>query len=161
MVYHLQTTRRMKLGIATTFALGGVGLIASILRFYFFFISNAQVDGTWNASSFIMWYVVECGTYQVAACFPLYRPLVKFIGRKMHMVSKGDSRDFSDDTIGSKATCSRGTDELKFGGRFHGMRGNNSSLDEEDDLGLVSVGDRRSDLSQTTTIQVDRSFSVR
>lgn len=159
MVYHLQTSLRMKVGIAMTFALGGVGLIASILRFYFFYVSNAQVDGTWTAASFIMWCVVECGTYQVAACFPLYRLLVKFFGRKMRLTSKNDSRDSAGDLNGSHLYSSRATDELKPGGRFHSMKRNNSSLDEEDGLGLVTVGDRRSDRSERG-IHVEREFIV-
>lgn len=147
MIYQLQTSRRMKIGIATTFALGGLGLVASILRFYEYFVTNAQVDGTWIAASFIIWCVVECGTYQVAACLPLYRPLMKFVGRKMHLTSKGDSRHFSENLNQARSYQSQGADDLKYGGRFHSLKRHKLSFDEEDGLGLVTIDNQRSDLS--------------
>ncbi|KAJ6103833.1 NRPS-like enzyme [Penicillium sp. IBT 16267x] len=109
MVWQLQASVRLKMGIAITFLLGSIGLISSILRFYYFFVTNAEVDGTWTAAQFVLWCVIESGTYQVAACFPLYRPLVRFLGQKLHLATtRGESNVESvTDMNGSNSRNSR------------------------------------------------------
>ncbi|KAJ5721628.1 uncharacterized protein N7483_009562 [Penicillium malachiteum] len=140
MVWNLHASIRLKLGIAFTFFLGSIGLISSILRFYEFYVTNAEVDGTWNGAQFVLWCVIESGTYQVAACFPLYRPLVRLIGRKMNLTSRGDSRgDSVNDTKSSESRFQRTPNERKHGGRFQSLKGDSLSIDEEDGVGLVPI----------------------
>lgn len=158
MVYNLQTLLRMKVAIACTFLLGSVGFIFSIIRFCEFWTTNAEVDGTWSATKFVIWSVAESGIYQVAACLPLYRPLFKAFGAKLD--SKRDGSYGSN--MDSKATIthsSHGLDNRKSGGRFHTLRGSKVSIDEEDGLRLVSLGDQRSDIAPGT-IRVEHNFMV-
>lgn len=58
------------------------GLIASIIRFVGFFNTNAVTDQTWAAMDLTIWTIIETGMYLMAACFPTYRPLVKFIASR-------------------------------------------------------------------------------
>lgn len=159
MVYHLQISLRLKLGIAFTFLLGSVGLVSSIIRFYEFYVTNAEIDGTWNASQFVIWCVAEAGTYQVAACLPLFRPLVKLLGGKLKSSKQNGGYDSNSHPSNSNPRSSRALDMRKSGGRFHSLKGSNMSIDEEDELGLVSLGDHRSDVP-LKAIRVDHQFTV-
>ncbi|PWY66352.1 integral membrane protein [Aspergillus sclerotioniger CBS 115572] len=153
MVWNLQASLRLKLGICLTFLFGSIGLISSIFRFYILFVTNSEVDITWTAATFVLWCVVECGTYQIAACFPLYRPLVKFLGRKLHLTtSRGES---GNDTANSNPRLTR-----SHGGRFQSLKGDSLTEEaEEDAVGLVTLGSQRSDIAPGTIV-VDRRFSV-
>ncbi|RAL08513.1 uncharacterized protein BO97DRAFT_473011 [Aspergillus homomorphus CBS 101889] len=151
MVWQLQASLRLKSGIMLTFLLGSVGLFSSIFRFYEFFVTNAEVDETWSGTTFVIWCVIEAGVYQIAACFPSYRPLVKFIGRRvLKMTTRDSTADHSSVQKPSRAL------ERK---QFRSLTGEVTAADEEDGVGLVTLGNYRADI-EPGTIMVDRKFSV-
>lgn len=98
-IWKIQTSRRVKIGITITFATGSMwvvptsfnpvrslshnqclsrGLITSIIRFLGFFSEDAVTDVTWHASKLIILTIVETGVYLIAACLPTFRPLAVF-----------------------------------------------------------------------------------
>lgn len=77
-VWNLNTTTRIKIGLTVTFLTGSVGMITSILRCVAFFLNNPLEDGTWQSVIFLNWSLVEPGVYLIAACLPCYRSLLRF-----------------------------------------------------------------------------------
>ncbi|KAJ5727272.1 integral membrane protein [Penicillium malachiteum] len=59
MEWNLHASIRLKLGIAFAFSLGSIGLISSILRFYEFYVTNANLE--WSQVCFVVcdrvWYL--------------------------------------------------------------------------------------------------------
>ncbi|MCJ1249518.1 hypothetical protein MMC30_006744 [Trapelia coarctata] len=80
-IWKIQSSRKVKIGLTITFAMGSLGLITAIIRFAGFFGANAAEDETWTASKLIILSVMESGVYLIAACLPTYRPLAKLIRR--------------------------------------------------------------------------------
>ncbi|PWY82062.1 integral membrane protein [Aspergillus heteromorphus CBS 117.55] len=130
-VWALQLSTKMKWGVLVTFLLGSLGLISSLCRFIEFYLTDATVDGTWSATPLITWCMAECGIYLIAACLPLYRPLVRLFSRKKRSQTGTELTDTSDSKQGFNSTGSRAS------GRTHYKLGSVAD-DEEDALGLVS-----------------------
>ncbi|PLB43653.1 hypothetical protein P170DRAFT_513988 [Aspergillus steynii IBT 23096] len=130
-VWELHASTRLKLGILITFLLGSLGLIASVIRFVKFYVTDAQKDLTWAGGDLVLWTVVECGGYLIAGCLPTYRPLARFVGRKLHLTSDGSSG--GDTTAQHNTSGSSRRQTSKF------QRMVNTTDDEEDAIGLVSV----------------------
>ncbi|KAJ6021167.1 hypothetical protein N7540_006671 [Penicillium herquei] len=78
-VWRLQVSRQVKIGLGATFLTGSIGLATSIARTVTFFKHDPVVDPTWIAVTFLIWSIVEPGVYLIAACLPCYRPLIKFV----------------------------------------------------------------------------------
>ncbi|KAE8154101.1 hypothetical protein BDV25DRAFT_136247 [Aspergillus avenaceus] len=81
-LWSLNMNRRLKWALTFTFAVGGMGLITSAIRFQIFFRQNAFIDGTFVAVDLITWTQVETGVYLISACLPTYRPLIEKVGTK-------------------------------------------------------------------------------
>ena len=47
------------------------------MRFAIFFQQDALADATWKTAYLSVWTVTEPGTYLIAACLPVLRPLVR------------------------------------------------------------------------------------
>ncbi|KAH8690544.1 hypothetical protein BGW36DRAFT_432342 [Talaromyces proteolyticus] len=134
-VLQLQCSFRMKLGIMFTFAMGSLGLVASILRFVTFFNTNAVADPTWSASTLIIWTNVEAGVYLIACCLPTYRPLARFIWHRSGLATKVKrSRDGTNSNPGLN-TDSRIGYELSQSSNFIRLKGSKDVDDES--IGLV------------------------
>ncbi|MCJ1467260.1 hypothetical protein MMC07_005884 [Pseudocyphellaria aurata] len=82
-IWKIQTTKKVKIGLTITFATGNIGVIASIIRFAFFFTEDVSQDGTWKAGKLYILSIVETGMYLIAACLPTYRPLASLLWRKL------------------------------------------------------------------------------
>ncbi|KAJ4355910.1 uncharacterized protein N0V89_003935 [Didymosphaeria variabile] len=80
-VWSLHNTKRIKIALTFTFLVGSLGLVASILRFHTFFVTNSFTDGTYDAVELIIWTVAEPGIYLISACLLTYRPLLERVGR--------------------------------------------------------------------------------
>ncbi|KAJ5644216.1 uncharacterized protein N7484_006723 [Penicillium longicatenatum] len=148
-VWNLHASTRLKTGILITFLLGSLGLISSIVRFVEFYITNAEVDKTWAASTLVIWAVIEGGIYLVAACLPTYRPLMRSVSRKI----RGSEPAGTDSTIfgGSSRPDARDIKPISSGfGKLD---------DEEDAVRLVTLGQHRQDIAPGA-ILVDHQFSV-
>ncbi|KNG88224.1 hypothetical protein ANOM_004573 [Aspergillus nomiae NRRL 13137] len=86
-LWSLNVSQRLKVGLTITFAVGSIGLVTSVIRFQIFFRNNAFLDGTWVAVELIIWTQVETGVYLISACLPTYRPLLEHVGSS-RIVSK-------------------------------------------------------------------------
>ncbi|BCR93415.1 uncharacterized protein AKAW2_10461S [Aspergillus luchuensis] len=155
-VWRLHASTRLKLGIFVTFLLGSLGLVSSIIRFWEFYVTDAEGDRTWAAATLVIWAVIEGGIYLIAACLPIYRPLTKLLWRRVctnrgHTVESNPSKGASGGSRGSKI---RPTYELK-------PQWRESLMDEEDCLRLVTLGShRQSEIAPPGKIVVDHQFSV-
>ncbi|MCJ1469151.1 hypothetical protein MMC07_007784 [Pseudocyphellaria aurata] len=80
-IWHLHVSTMQKIGLIVTFLTGGIGLIASIIRFIIFANSNSEEisDGTWITTDLMILTCLEPGVYLMAACLPTYRPLVSLV----------------------------------------------------------------------------------
>ncbi|MCJ1467815.1 hypothetical protein MMC07_006440 [Pseudocyphellaria aurata] len=82
-IWKIQNTRKVKIGLTITFATGNIGLITSIIRFAGFFSGDIAEDGTWIASKFYILTIIESNMYLTAACLPTYRPLASLLWSKI------------------------------------------------------------------------------
>ncbi|KAI9930825.1 hypothetical protein ASPWEDRAFT_50950 [Aspergillus wentii DTO 134E9] len=165
-VWSLHTSTRLKIGILTTFLLGSMGLIAAIVRFIEFYITDSGGDVTWNASNLEIWATIEGGIYMIAACLPTYRPLLRYISRR----ARGESQEASTGKYyagGSAAFGGTAKSDNRVQGplkrvslKYSQM---NDSMDEEEDaVRLVNMRHQRSERSDIApgTIVVDQEFTV-
>lgn len=93
-IWHLKTSRRLKIGLVATFAVGTFGFVGSIVRFVMFFKRNSFIDGTWSAVDLIIWTQLETGTYLMSACVMTYRPILERLASmrfRNRLSSKSDS----------------------------------------------------------------------
>ncbi|MCJ1423199.1 hypothetical protein MMC29_001081 [Sticta canariensis] len=86
-IWKIQISKTVKLGLILIIATGSSGLITSIIRWKVFFTHDLQVDGTWTASRLITLIIVDSGMYLIAACLPTYRPLALSLWRKLSLSS--------------------------------------------------------------------------
>ncbi|MCJ1465078.1 hypothetical protein MMC07_003694 [Pseudocyphellaria aurata] len=87
-IWKIQNTKKVKIGLTITFATGNIGLITAIIRFAGFFAEDASYDGTWKTSKLYELTIVETGMYLIAACLPTYRPLTSLLWSKMPPFSR-------------------------------------------------------------------------
>ncbi|KAJ5101296.1 hypothetical protein NUU61_003518 [Penicillium alfredii] len=78
-VWNLNTSMKVKLGLIFTFATGILGLVTSIMRFVIFTRGNAVTDGSWSSTDLMSWSVAEPDIYLISACLPTLRPLLNRI----------------------------------------------------------------------------------
>ncbi|KAI4181610.1 MAG: hypothetical protein L6R41_006521 [Letrouitia leprolyta] len=74
-VWRLNTTRGVKVGLTVMFGAGGIGLFTSILRFAGYFLHNPISDNTWAGVYLYIYVVCESCMYLIAACLLTYKPL--------------------------------------------------------------------------------------
>ncbi|KAI9847346.1 MAG: hypothetical protein M1838_000930 [Thelocarpon superellum] len=81
LVWRLQATRRKRLAVSGIFVLGGVVIIASVMRFPYLkhFLTR---DPTWDAVDIAIWSVVEVCFGIVGACLPLMGPLIRNLDKQ-------------------------------------------------------------------------------
>ncbi|KAJ5659969.1 hypothetical protein N7507_006420 [Penicillium longicatenatum] len=81
-VYHLNVSMKVKLGLILTFATGILGLVTSIMRFVIFSQGSAVKDGSWGSTDLMAWSVAEPDIYLISACLPTLRPILnRLFGR--------------------------------------------------------------------------------
>lgn len=172
-ILRLQVSLRLRLGILVTFILGSLyvtvespiyilflttysGLITSIVRFYEFYATNAEVDGTWSGATLDIWSAVEPGIYLITACIPSYRPLIRFFQKKQGTVlsKSGDPGN----SVGGLHSRSSPAYEVTTAGRFKRL---DSYKDMEEDV--VRLVDLRVHHSRVEAgeARVDRDYDVR
>ncbi|KAK9779539.1 putative Integral membrane protein [Seiridium cardinale] len=99
-VWRLHTSTQMKGALTVTFLIGGVGLAASILRFWAFSNTNSFTDATYNAVELIIWTVVEPGIYLLSGCMLMFRPILERLNiHSLKIGSKNRSKGYSPYTI--------------------------------------------------------------
>ncbi|KAM3079650.1 hypothetical protein ACMFMG_006063 [Clarireedia jacksonii] len=104
-VWNLHATRRTKILLTITFAVGSCGLVTSIIRFSSFFGSNSFTDSTWTSVEHMTWTQVEPGVYLISACMPTWRPLIeRLLPRIIHTTKtsyqgSGKKQSHGDDGI--------------------------------------------------------------
>ncbi|KAJ5093421.1 hypothetical protein N7456_009282 [Penicillium angulare] len=81
-VWNLNVSMKVKLGLTLTFATGIMGLVTSIMRFVIFAKGNAVQDGSWSSTDLMAWSVAEPDIYLISACLPTLRPILyKLFGK--------------------------------------------------------------------------------
>ncbi|KAJ5267115.1 hypothetical protein N7478_009923 [Penicillium angulare] len=81
-VWNLNVSMKVKLGLTLTFATGFMGLVTSIMRFVIFARGNAVKDGSWSSTDLMAWSVAEPDIYLISACLPTLRPILyKLFGK--------------------------------------------------------------------------------
>ncbi|MCJ1246592.1 hypothetical protein MMC30_003801 [Trapelia coarctata] len=81
-ILKIKLPNKDKFGLLLTFAAGGVGVIAAIVRLVVFFQNDAFDDGTWTGVKLALAGIVETGTYLIAACLPAFRPLYLYVRKQ-------------------------------------------------------------------------------
>ncbi|MCJ1383911.1 hypothetical protein MMC17_007025 [Xylographa soralifera] len=74
-VWRLKAPLVRKLGLMFVFLTASAGLVASCIRFWAFFQTDAFVDNTWASVVLVSWSIVEPGMYLIAACAVALRPI--------------------------------------------------------------------------------------
>jgi len=141
-VWKLQTSYKLKLGLTVAFSTGSLGLATSILRFSNFFQGGSAVeDGTWSSVDLMIWTLVEPNVYLIAACLPTYRPIFMHLLRNTPLVSQGpNKRSYGSETARSGASKVGVRDHTA--GGFRRFDESKNSSDHSDDIGLVEAGSR-------------------
>ncbi|RYP20591.1 hypothetical protein DL767_009416 [Monosporascus sp. MG133] len=80
-LYQLQISKKRKLGIFLTFAMGGLGIITAIIRFVSFYTIDLESDPTWYTTDLFTYTMIEPCAYFMCSCFPFLRPLVRVVYR--------------------------------------------------------------------------------
>ncbi|KAB8270073.1 hypothetical protein BDV30DRAFT_250951 [Aspergillus minisclerotigenes] len=101
-IWKLQVSKQVKIGLAVTILTGSVGMITSIIRCVAFFQHDPLEDGTWASVTFVNWSIIEPGVYLLAACLPCYRPLIKALCQRRPRGSPNHSADTYLDISDSK-----------------------------------------------------------
>ena len=73
-----------RLGVATTFVLGGFTIIVSIYRLTIVYRHKSSPDTTWSFIAIITWSGVEYSVGIMCACIPALAPLVRSILRRIY-----------------------------------------------------------------------------
>ncbi|KAJ5723302.1 hypothetical protein N7488_001337 [Penicillium malachiteum] len=150
-VWNLNVTMKVKLGLILTFATGILGLITSIMRFIIFAEGNAVQDGSWSSTDLMAWSVAEPDIYLISACLPTFRPLLtRIFGRE-----------------GSTAN-SNSQHANRYGGTgpsaANNSKENNTALESAlygDEVGLVSFIGKQSNKSEEERIGDDGIYVSR
>ncbi|KAJ0119617.1 hypothetical protein J7T55_013820 [Diaporthe amygdali] len=77
MLWRLQMTRKKKFFIGIMFALGGIGLIATIVRLQTLKNFGTTLDPTWTYVPVVYWTSVELSAGIIASCLPAVRILLE------------------------------------------------------------------------------------
>ena len=75
MLWNLQMSRKKKVFIGVMFALGGIGLIATIVRLQTLKDFGTTPDPSWNYVPVVYWTSVELAAGIIASCLPAVRTL--------------------------------------------------------------------------------------
>jgi hypothetical protein len=146
------------------------GLVASILRFHTFFVTNSFTDGTYDAVELIIWTVAEPGIYLISACLLTYRPLLERVrksrilgglrssGKNSESANYGPGQNRADGSEG-RAIPLRGINRLG-----HGF----AELYDEESSGTVHILRNSTEDSQpridggiTVTTEIQNSWTAR
>ncbi|KAL4733794.1 hypothetical protein BDV11DRAFT_213429 [Aspergillus similis] len=93
-VWKLHTRLTNKLALTGVFLLGGLELVASILRMTIFFQEEIMTDSTWVSVSLGIWSVLEGAIIIIAACLPPVWPLfVRFLPEKLVRKTRQTPKD--------------------------------------------------------------------
>ncbi|TVY41966.1 hypothetical protein LSUB1_G002430, partial [Lachnellula subtilissima] len=101
-VWKLQASTGVEVGLIISFLFGSIGLITSILRFGAFYKKSSFLDPTYDGVELGIWTVCELGVYLIAACLIVFRPILDKLGfstvtgnatrGKTNVISKGSAR---------------------------------------------------------------------
>ncbi|CAI6070636.1 unnamed protein product, partial [Clonostachys chloroleuca] len=78
-LWSLNMSRWKKAGVFATFAVGGLGIITSIIRFVGFYRTNVGTDVTNNGGTTVIYTALEVAAHFICSCLPGTRPLARAI----------------------------------------------------------------------------------
>ncbi|CAI6338473.1 unnamed protein product [Periconia digitata] len=77
----LKISKGRKIGLMIIFLTGGVGIVASVIRTYIFFMTDLSTDWTYTSVALIRWTLLEPSLYLLAACSLSFKPLFRLVIR--------------------------------------------------------------------------------
>ncbi|KAF2086700.1 hypothetical protein K490DRAFT_19772, partial [Saccharata proteae CBS 121410] len=87
-VMRMQMPNRQKLSLAFTFAVGGFGCVASMVRLYYLTFLQHHTDVTFYNANAALWSIVELNVVIICACMiALHTLLASFLRKVRHAVS--------------------------------------------------------------------------
>ncbi|KAI0173509.1 putative alpha-xylosidase [Hypoxylon sp. FL1284] len=153
-IWKLNATARLKIALFFTFAIGSVGLLASILRFMSFYNTNSFIDGTFHAVELIIWTIVEPGMYLISACLLVFRPLLEKANFKIFANIKSYIASSRSKAASSRVTeTSHGDHRKSSGGRVSIIRAIRRPNDGFHQLGDIESDPSGRQITITTNIQ--------
>ncbi|CAH0050768.1 unnamed protein product [Clonostachys solani] len=78
-LWSLNMSKWKKAGVFATFAMGGLGIITSIIRFVGFYRTNVGTDVTNNGGTTVIYTALEVAAYFICSCLPGTRPLARAV----------------------------------------------------------------------------------
>ncbi|TRX88382.1 hypothetical protein FHL15_010695 [Xylaria flabelliformis] len=78
-VWKLHMATNLKMALTVTFLIGGIGLVASILRLASFHNTHSFTDPAYNGAELQIWTLAEGGIYIISASLLVCRPLLEKI----------------------------------------------------------------------------------
>lgn len=118
MLWSLNMSRKKKILIASMFAVGSLGLIATIIRLRTLHVFGDLSDPTWDYVPVVYWTTIELAAGIIAACMPALRKLLEHCFGIFHI---GTTLHRSD---GSEIPpCGSGSQQQGQGGVFQRRRG--------------------------------------
>lgn len=85
MLWNLNMSRRRKCLIALMFAVGSLGLVATIVRLSTLHVFGNLADPTWDYIPVVYWTVVELAAGMICSCLPAIRILLERFFGVLHM----------------------------------------------------------------------------
>lgn len=98
MLWQLNMSTRKKIHIGVMFAVGSLGLVATIIRLFTLHIFGNLADPTWDYVAIVYWTTIELAAGLIASCLPAVRMLldrIPFSGGIFHIGSTNRTRSRS------------------------------------------------------------------
>ncbi|KAI1736252.1 hypothetical protein F4680DRAFT_262349 [Xylaria scruposa] len=138
-VWKLHMATNLKLALTGTFLIGGIGLVASILRLASFHNTHSFTDPAYNGAELQIWTLAEGGIYIISASLLVCRPLLEKI--------RGGASLIRTKMSAAGASSGKGDYELSQG-PYKRQRGESQqSIRRNDDLDHLWVKDEENQAS--------------
>ncbi|TGJ78330.1 hypothetical protein E0Z10_g10432 [Xylaria hypoxylon] len=140
-VWKLHMATNLKMALTITFLVGGIGLVASILRLASFHNTQSFTDATYNGAELQIWTLAEGGIYLISASLLVCRPLLEKIRRDASLIR----------TKRNTAGPSGGAGDYELGRAPYGRQRNESqqSIRKNDDHDHLWVADEENQIGRS------------
>ncbi|KAJ5292192.1 hypothetical protein N7478_001443 [Penicillium angulare] len=153
-VWKLNVSMKVKLGLTLTFATGIMGLVTSVMRFVIFAKGNAVQDGSWSSTDLMAWSVAEPDIYLISACLPTLRPIMWKLFGKDKSTTNSNSR-FGERYGYGGTGRSMGNSKIRHTANETGLYGEEVQL-----VSVMGKASKESDHLNENAIHVQREVNV-
>lgn len=99
MLWNLNMSRRKKMLIALMFAVGSLGLVATVVRLSTLHVFGSLGDPTWDYVPVVYWTVVELAAGMICSCLPAVRILLERFFGVLRLTTTHNHRSHPSDAI--------------------------------------------------------------